>query len=83
MPRENDTQLQTVRCQITGGVGRELDYPVECHELWAVEEGRSTLRLAGLTALAPEVHAAKHILTNTQDKQQQQTALWTLQAVNE
>ena len=58
-----------------------MDLPVECHEVWVTEEARETLRLAGFVALAPDVHAAKHILTCRPHLYQ--PAFWTLQAVNE
>lgn len=67
------------RCQVTGGAGSQT--PVLCQEVWAADEARCKLRLLGFMALAPEVHAAKRILSCR--PQQYQPAIWTLQAINE
>jgi hypothetical protein len=47
------------RCEICGRRGSE--HPVECHEIWEYDEDRSVQRLAGLVALCPSCHEAKHI----------------------
>lgn len=46
------------RCEICDGVGRQ--HPVECHERWEFDDGRSIQHLRGLIALCPACHAAKH-----------------------
>ncbi|KAK9816032.1 hypothetical protein WJX74_000596 [Apatococcus lobatus] len=66
------------RCEVTGGVGPA--WPVECQEVWEFDDKQHVLRLMGMTALAPEVHLAKHIMQL--DGQQQSRALETLEQVN-
>ena len=68
------------RCEVSGGVGTE--WPVECHEIWRFHEGSQTLQLRGFMALHPEVHLAKHLERQQDDKRRQQ-AIWMLQAMNE
>ena len=68
------------RCEVTGGAGAE--HPVECHEHWVLDEASCTARLAGLMALAPDVHLAKHA-DRQKDERRRQAAMWTLQEVNE
>ena len=68
------------RCEVSGGVGTE--WPVECHELWRFDEGSQTLQLRGFMALHPEIHVAKHLERQQEDKRRQQ-AIWMLQAMNE
>jgi hypothetical protein len=46
------------RCEICGGRGAQ--HPVECHEVWEYDE-RHVQRLAGLVALCPSCHEAKHM----------------------
>lgn len=75
--KENDA---TYRCEVSGGVG--TDWPVECHELWRFDEGSQTLQLRGFMALHPEIHVAKHLERQQEDKRRQQ-AIWMLQAMNE
>lgn len=75
--KENDAAC---RCEVSGGVGTE--WPVECHELWRFDEGSQTLQLRGFTALHPEIHVAKHLERQQEDKRRQQ-AIWMLQAMNE
>lgn len=67
-------------CEVSGGVGTE--WPVECHELWRFDEGSQTLQLRGFMALHPEIHVAKHLERQQEDKRRQQ-AIWMLQAMNE
>lgn len=64
------------------GTGSDRGCPVVCQEVWAFDEDQGVARLMGLQALAPEVHLAKHVNVILDDKQRQ-TALWTLQAMNE
>jgi hypothetical protein len=47
------------RCEICGGRGRE--HPVECHEVWEYDDAQHVQRLAGLVALCPACHEAKHM----------------------
>ena len=68
------------RCEVTGGVGPQ--WPVECHEQWRFHEDTQTAELMGLVALHPDVHLAKH-LERQQDDRKRQQALWMLQAINE
>ncbi|DBA85403.1 hypothetical protein WJX79_007934 [Trebouxia sp. C0005] len=68
------------KCEVSGGVGTE--WPVECHEVWRFHEGSQTLQLRGFMALHPEVHLAKHLERQQDDKRRQQ-AIWMLQAMNE
>lgn len=66
------------RCEVTGGVGSA--WPVECQEVWEFDDKAHVLRLIGMTALAPEVHLAKHIVQL--QGQPRSDALQTLQHVN-
>ena len=68
------------RCEISGGVG--VEWPVECHEVWRFHDGSQTLELLGFTAVHPEVHVAKHLERQQDDKRRQQ-AIWIMQAMNE
>lgn len=68
------------KCEVSGGVGTEC--PVECHAMWRFNESSQTLQLRGFMALHPEVHIAKHLERQQEDKQQQR-AIWMLQAMNE
>ena len=72
--------LPVSRCEVTGGVGQE--WPVECHEQWRFHEDTQTAELMNLVALHPDVHLAKH-LERQQDDRKRQQALWMLQAINE
>ncbi len=47
------------RCEICGQRGSA--HPVECHEVWEYDDERQVQRLAGLVALCPACHEAKHI----------------------
>ncbi|MFL5732105.1 MAG: HNH endonuclease, partial [Chloroflexia bacterium] len=47
------------RCEICGGRG--IEYPVECHEVWEYDDAEHVQRLAGLVALCPACHEAKHM----------------------
>ena len=71
-------QCDAHRCEVTGGVGSA--WPVECQEVWEFDDKQHVLRLTGMTALAPEVHLAKHILQL--QGQQRASALQTLQDIN-
>ena len=73
-----DMQCDAHRCEVTGGVGSA--WPVECQEVWEFDDKQHVLRLTGMTALAPEVHLAKHILQL--QGQQRASALQTLQDIN-
>ncbi len=53
-----------------------------CQEIWSFDDEEGVVKLEGLQALCPEVHLAKHVLVQADDKQRQ-TAMWTLQAMNE
>jgi hypothetical protein len=46
------------RCEICGGRGRR--WPVECHEVWAYDDGQRIQRLERLVALCPACHEVKH-----------------------
>jgi hypothetical protein len=46
------------RCEICGGRGRR--WPVECHEVWAYDDGQRIQRLERLAALCPACHEVKH-----------------------
>lgn len=74
------SMLPVSRCEVTGGVGQE--WPVECHEQWRFHEDTQTAELMNLVALHPDVHLAKH-LERQQDDRKRQQALWMLQAINE
>jgi hypothetical protein len=47
------------QCEICGGRG--TPHPVECHEVWEYDDKRYVQRLAGLIALCPACHEAKHM----------------------
>lgn len=47
------------RCEICGQRGQQ--HPVECHEVWEYDDKRRVQRLAGLVALCPACHEAKHM----------------------
>lgn len=47
------------RCEICGQKGSK--HPVECHEIWEYDDKNRVQRLAGLLALCPACHEAKHI----------------------
>jgi hypothetical protein len=47
------------RCEICGGRGGA--HPVECHEVWEYDDRERVQRLAGLVALCPACHEAKHM----------------------
>jgi hypothetical protein len=47
------------RCEVCGQRGAE--HPVECHEVWEYDDEHHVQRLAGLAALCPACHEAKHI----------------------
>lgn len=68
------------RCDISGGVG--VEWPVECHEVWRFHNGSATLQLMGFAAVHPEVHVAKHLERQQDDKRRQQ-AIWMLQSMNQ
>lgn len=70
------------RCAISAGQGSDPVAPVVCQEVWSFDDEAGIARLVGLQALCPEVHLAKHVLVQVDDKQRQ-TAMWTLQAMNE
>jgi hypothetical protein len=70
------------RCAISAGQGSDRVTPVVCQEVWSFDDEAGIVRLEGLQALCPEVHLAKHVLVQVDDKQRQ-TAMWTLQAMNE
>lgn len=70
------------RCQVSAGQGSDKSAPVVCQEVWSFDDENGVVKLEGLQALCPEVHLAKHVLVQLDDKQRQ-TALWTLQAMNE
>ena len=55
---------------------------MECHEQWRFHEDTQTAELMGVVALHPDVHLAKH-LERQQDDRKRQQALWMLQAINE
>ncbi|HUP28194.1 MAG TPA: HNH endonuclease signature motif containing protein [Chloroflexia bacterium] len=46
-------------CEICGQKGRQ--HPVECHEVWEYDDERHVQRLAGLLAVCPACHEAKHM----------------------
>jgi len=50
--------------------------------VWRFHEGSQTLQLRGFMALHPEIHVAKHLERQQEDKRRQQ-AIWMLQAMNE
>ena len=41
--------------------GRGPNHPVECHEIWAYDDELHIQELAGLQALCPRCHMAKHL----------------------
>src|SRR5688500_99825 len=47
------------RCEVCGQRG--ATHHVECHEVWEYDDERLVQRLAGLVALCPACHEAKHI----------------------
>jgi len=47
------------RCEVCGQRGSA--HPVECHEVWEYDDDEHVQRLAGLVALCPACHEAKHI----------------------
>jgi hypothetical protein len=47
------------RCEVCGQRG--IAHPVECHEVWEYDDERHVQRLAGLVALCPACHEAKHM----------------------
>lgn len=47
------------RCEICSGRGTQ--HPVECHEVWEYDDKKYVQRLAGLIALCPACHEAKHM----------------------
>ena len=47
------------RCEVCGGKGTA--HPVECHEVWEYDDRQHIQRLAGLVALCPACHEAKHM----------------------
>jgi hypothetical protein len=47
------------RCEVCDGVGPQ--WPVECHEIWAYDDGRRIQKLASMTALCPACHEVKHM----------------------
>lgn len=47
------------RCEVCGGIGPT--HPVECHERWEYDDEKHVQKLAGLIALCPLCHLAKHI----------------------
>ena len=55
---------------------------MQAHEVWEFDDEAGIVQLAGLQARAPEVQLAKFI-QHTASESQLQTALWTLQAINE
>lgn len=46
-------------CEICGGVGNR--HPVEAHEIWSYDDVNHVQTLAGMIALCPTCHMAKHI----------------------
>ncbi|BDA42597.1 hypothetical protein COCOBI_03-4900 [Coccomyxa sp. Obi] len=70
------------RCEISAGQGADRAAPVVCQEVWSFDDEKGVVKLEGLQALCPEVHLAKHVLVQADDKLRQ-TAMWTLQAMNE
>ena len=74
--------LHACRCQISGGSGPDEQNPVECQELWAFDDDRAEMKLVGLQVVCPEIFLAKRLLRQLDDKTRQ-TAMWTLQAMNE
>ncbi|MEO8286113.1 MAG: HNH endonuclease signature motif containing protein [Chloroflexota bacterium] len=47
------------RCDICGQRGTQ--HPVECHEVWEYDDKQHVQHLAGLIALCPACHEAKHM----------------------
>ncbi len=47
------------RCEVCGGRGTQ--HPVECHEVWEYDDEDHAQHLAGLVALCPACHEAKHM----------------------
>lgn len=72
----------TRRCQISGGSGPDSQNPVQCQEVWAFDDDRAEMQLVGLQAVCPEIYLAKRLLRQLDDNTRQ-TAMWTLQAMNE
>jgi hypothetical protein len=77
-----ETLLGACRCQISGGSGPEPQNPVQCQEVWAFDDDRTEMKLVGLQAVCPEVFLVKRLLRQLDDKTRQ-TAMWTLQGMNE
>lgn len=70
------------RCQVSGGSSPDSQNPVQCQEVWAFDDDRAEVRLVGLQAVCPEIFLAKRLLRQLDDNTRQ-TAMWTLQAMNE
>ena len=70
------------RCEISGGSGTDSQNPVQCQEVWAFDDDRAEMRLVGLQAVCSEIFLAKRLLRQLDDNTRQ-TAMWTLQAMNE
>ena len=74
--------LPACRCQTSRGSGPDSQNPVQCQEVWAFDDDRAEMQLVGLQAVCPEIYLAKRLLRQLDDKTRQ-TAMWTLQAMNE
>ncbi len=74
--------LDACRCQISGGCNPDSQNPVQCQEVWAFDDDRAEMRLVGLQAVCSEIYLAKRLLRQLDDNTRQ-TAMWTLQALNE
>ncbi|CAL5219776.1 g1679 [Coccomyxa viridis] len=70
------------RCQISGGCNPDSQNPVQCQEVWAFDDDRAEMRLVGLQAVCSEIYLAKRLLRQLDDNTRQ-TAMWTLQALND
>ena len=55
---------------------------MQCQEVWAFDDDRAEMRLVGLQAVCSEIFLAKRLLRRLDDNTRQ-TAMWTLQAMNE
>lgn len=57
--RRSVYDLSGNRCEVCGGKGSK--HPVECHEVWEYDDAQYVQTLAGLVALCPACHEAKHM----------------------
>ena len=51
---------------------------MQCQEVWEFDDDRAEMRLVGLQAVCSEIFMPRRLDDNTR-----QTAMWTLQAMNE